>query len=892
MRQSLPDPRPALLLGHHGLSSLRRIGRRLGYCIFLVVSLQACRALPVTDSFINTWLVLGPFDNDAQDSGFKRRWIAEDAVQPCVNQQDAGRKWMYFDDRLFSRNYDDYQDLYSYFHIRLEGDAGQKVFYAHTYIFSPKAQGARLRLGADSECAAWVNGKKVADGKGVTWQKDSEDSAIELKQGWNSLLIKIANRENGRLGFYARLSRISGKPFSDLAYSVNLPGENLSIDTQQMPDVGSATMPAGWREWPYVGAHPDPDLICPPGKSTSILSQFTKNVGLLMQATDFQLLASGGKPPYHWSLAGEKELPPGLALSPDGKITGTIADYSELKAYPFTVRVSDSDGHHASKEVAIEVQERPNMWFEEARLVGLAHAPERTPANEFEPLAKMMKAQGYGLVMPISWNNGDAKFRWPSIYAPDRENTEDIVGEYKAALEKEGIKFGMYMGNLNIPDAPFRRNQQNLMVEDAIRRYRPAAIWFDWAGLDGEALDSLYSMIRALDPNLLIILNGHVRGSNGDWDTIVFEAWGAWGKQTYDPNTWPVPVPWPKKHSPEAWHLLIQPDAPAPLNGESNWMDYLGLAISLIGEGFVADIDHSVTLASQKWRLKTLMDSPLMQYHQQIADWANPKGVPPLYLSYTQVNPGPLNNAAWGYNMVNLKRDIIYIHMMKNPRGKVGMPSDGTITVGPVEQKVKAITWMNASQPLTFSQRNTSTDRTITIDLSTVKPDPVDTILKVELESPLPGPTAPASPESIPSGNLASFRPSRILSLDGTRELGPSSYNYARYGVDGDLNTGTAAGGEYPWTYEVDLQSVYSLGKVVVTFLPDGFPTEYEILISDDRLHWTSILQANISKGGTYPCSFPPADTRFIRVRGIKPNAPGQTGAQMFITELEAYRPQ
>ena len=872
---------------------LRHNVRTLGFVLCLVISLQSCRANPITDpppSFINTWLILGPFDNDTQDGGFKRRWIAEDSAQPSVNQQDAEHKWMYFDDRLFSRNYDDYQDLYSYFHIKLKGSAGQNVVYAHTYVFSPKTQKARLRLGADSGCAAWVNGRKVTDEKGITWQKDSSNSVIELKQGWNSLLLKIANRDNGRLGFYARLCRVSGKPFSDLLYSVNPPGEPLAVDSQEMPHIGSAPLPVGWREWPYVGAHPDPNVICPPGETDSILDQFTKNVGLLLSASDFQLLASGGKPPYQWSLAGEKELPPGLSLSADGRITGTIADCAALKTYPFTVRVSDSVASHATKDLAIQVQERPNKWFEVARLVGLAHAPELTPASEFEPLAKLMKAQGYGLVMPISWNNGDAKFRWPSIYAPDRDVKEDIVGAYKAALENEGIKFGMYMGNLNIPNAPFRPDQQNLMVEDAIRRYRPAALWFDWAGLDGEALDSLYSMIRSLDPNLLIILNGHIRGSNGDWDELVFEAWGAWGKRTFDPTTWPVPVPWPKKHSPESWRLMIQPDAPAPLNGESNWMDYLGVAISLIGEGFVADIDHSVTLASHKGRLKTLMDSPLMLYHQQMADWANPMGLPPLYLSYTQVNPGPLTSSAWGYNTINLKRDTIYIHMLKNPRGKTGMPSDGTMTVGPVEQKVKAVTWMNAGQPLTFSQRGTSTDRTITIDLSMVKADAVDTILKVELDSPLPGPTAPARLEPIPSGNLASFRPSRILSLDGTRELGPSSHNYARQGVDGDSHTGTAAGGEYPWTFDVDLQSVYSLGKVVVSFLPDGFPTEYEILISDDRLHWNSVLRAAISKGGTYPCTFPAGDARFIRVRGIKPDGPGQTGSQMFITELEAYR--
>jgi hypothetical protein len=79
----------------------------------------------------------------------------------------------------------------------------------------------------------------------------------------------------------------------------------------------------------------------------------------------------------------------------------------------------------------------------------------------------------------------------------------------------------------------------------AIHRYHPAALWFDWSGVDGVSLDALFGMIRTLDPNLVIILNGGVcRGSNGDWDEICFEGWGAWGKRVWDPNTWPVTIPW------------------------------------------------------------------------------------------------------------------------------------------------------------------------------------------------------------------------------------------------------------------------------------------------------------------------------------------------------------
>jgi hypothetical protein len=54
------------------------------------------------------------------------------------------------------------------------------------------------------------------------------------------------------------------------------------------------------------------------------------------------LAATGGTAPYTWSLAQGSSLPPGLALSSAGSLTGTIVSSQGVGSYPFSAQVSDS----------------------------------------------------------------------------------------------------------------------------------------------------------------------------------------------------------------------------------------------------------------------------------------------------------------------------------------------------------------------------------------------------------------------------------------------------------------------------------------------------------------------------------------------------------------------
>lgn len=831
--------------------------------------------------FINTWLVAGTFDNQAS-SGIARDGVKEDEAEPRPCLKIGGQAWKYFDDRLFNRNYDDYQDLYSYFAIKLKSSAAAKMAYVHTYIYSENEQSVRLKMGADTSCLASLNGATVMEITKAGWAKDSADAPVVLKKGWNSLLLNIANVQNGRFGFYARLCDANGAAIPGLIYSVYGPNGPLAVTTSTMDDLNVGTMPVGWREWPYVGAHPDPRKIDSGEDSGSLLKRFVTNRNLLMEATDFCLQAAGGKPPYAWTIV-DGALPEGLALGRDGRVTGVIEPYAKLQNYPFVVKVTDAEGGASTKSLSIEVRERPNKWYEEARLVALSHSPESIPADGYGKFAKLVKDCGYQVIMPISYNNGDYRFRYPSKFAPP--GTEDVIGRLKTALNAEGVRMGMYFGALNVGTNLFTPLEQGLMVEDAILKYKPVAIWLDLTLQDSEAPDALYSMVRTLDENLVIVVNGNL-GTHGDWDEICFEGWTAWGDNMWE--IWPVEVPWPKKHAPESWRWLTTPYMQEKTMAMvSDWQEYLRVQLSLIGEGYIANVDMTYEDGSPKTREK--YGGYFVELHGKMAAWSNPAGAPSLVTSFTQVNPGPLAPADWGYNVINIPRDTIYLHLIKNARRKSGVPADPALTVGPLNVAVKSITWMNTNQPVKFIQPRTSTNHNVEIDLTGITPDPVDTIFRIELAEPIPG---PQPPQGVPKGNLATYKPARLLSPDGKHILGASTMAIPggpKRGVDGDPLTASIASGSYAWSYEVDLQRIHSVDRITVNQSLKAYATEFKIRVSNDGEEWKEVAHERNGTGGAAKFSFPAAKVRFVQVCFIKPDAAGQPGGQGSITELEVY---
>ncbi len=141
----------------------------------------------------------------------------------------------------------------------------------------------------------------------------------------------------------------------------------------------------------------------------------------------------------------------------------------------------------------------------------------------------------------------------------------------------------------------------------------------------------------------------------------------------------------------------------------------------------------------------------------------------------------------------------------------------------------------------------------------------------------------------VPPGNLAYRKQAQLLSLDGSHELAVNAgIHLPRLGVDGHCETVALAGGEWPWSYQVDLVDTCEVERIKVTF-GSGYATDLEICVSTDGDRWAVVSQAHDLTGAPFESTFEPVLARYVRVCGLKPNGPDQPGTQMSIAELEVY---
>jgi hypothetical protein len=144
----------------------------------------------------------------------------------------------------------------------------------------------------------------------------------------------------------------------------------------------------------------------------------------------------------------------------------------------------------------------------------------------------------------------------------------------------------------------------------------------------------------------------------------------------------------------------------------------------------------------------------------------------------------------------------------------------------------------------------------------------------------------------VPPGNLACWKPAKLLTLDGARTLPPNGgggrSHLARCGVDGDAATDAQASAEWPWTYEVDLQASATIRRVAVTF-GTNYATHFQVQFSSDRTTWTTAAEVREHDGSKWEREFAPVTARYLRLRALKPDGPNQKGGQMSVSELEVY---
>jgi hypothetical protein len=151
--------------------------------------------------FIPEWYMIGPFPNPRNERLVR---LGLDIPYPPEQEVDVNKKYQGVDNKPVGWTLDKTpangrMDLYKYDPYELV------VVYALTYIYSPKAQTLPLLFGSDDGAKVFLNDKEIYRYLAIRISEPDQDLIpLELKTGWNKLLLKIENNFGG-YNFYARI---------------------------------------------------------------------------------------------------------------------------------------------------------------------------------------------------------------------------------------------------------------------------------------------------------------------------------------------------------------------------------------------------------------------------------------------------------------------------------------------------------------------------------------------------------------------------------------------------------------------------------------------------------------------------------------------------------------
>ncbi len=164
------------------------------------------RQLEATADFITAWQVAGPYREPGKDFSalFEVAFPPEVRDAPGVNWRtlpasaDAARPWV--------------MDL-------LKALGGQQcVAYARTWVHCSQQQTALLEIGSDDGAKVWLNDQLVhSNNIARPLQPGSDKVQVTLRQGWNRLLLKITQNNQG-WEFCARLRQPDGSHLDGLQF--------------------------------------------------------------------------------------------------------------------------------------------------------------------------------------------------------------------------------------------------------------------------------------------------------------------------------------------------------------------------------------------------------------------------------------------------------------------------------------------------------------------------------------------------------------------------------------------------------------------------------------------------------------------------------------------------
>ncbi len=149
-----------------------------------------------SEDFITAWQISGPYVKPVSGQS-----IFDSAFEP---EQPAGKATWKLAPVTIKAGRPGIVDLLA----ALGGE--NRAGYARVWVYSAKQQAARVQLGTDDGHKLWLNGKLISKAnRGGAAVADEFKTNIELKSGWNALLLKVT-QDTGPWEFCLRIRNASG----------------------------------------------------------------------------------------------------------------------------------------------------------------------------------------------------------------------------------------------------------------------------------------------------------------------------------------------------------------------------------------------------------------------------------------------------------------------------------------------------------------------------------------------------------------------------------------------------------------------------------------------------------------------------------------------------------
>jgi len=167
-----------------------------------MVGMDAVKLTPVRN-YIPEWYMAGPFDNPRKSDAER---FGIDKVYPPEKNIDLGTTYVGKDGQTFSwQKVDGSPGGYGMRLWELFDPFEFIITYALTYIHSPDDREVVLMFSSDDGSKVFLNDEEIYRFLAVNIARpDQFEVKLQLKKGWNKLLIKLENNFGG-YAFYARI---------------------------------------------------------------------------------------------------------------------------------------------------------------------------------------------------------------------------------------------------------------------------------------------------------------------------------------------------------------------------------------------------------------------------------------------------------------------------------------------------------------------------------------------------------------------------------------------------------------------------------------------------------------------------------------------------------------